>query len=84
LVVVAQSGADQRTYKAGFGKFARVFPTFEFKWAAKEGAQELYEAFKSIGLTHDDFADKRFTRLKWLQHLLDTGKLNSSLRWSHE
>jgi nucleoside-diphosphate-sugar epimerase len=84
LVVVAQSGADQRTYKADFGKFARVFPTFEFKWAAKEGAQELYEAFKSIGLTHDDFADKRFTRLKWLQHLLDTGKLNSSLRWSHE
>jgi nucleoside-diphosphate-sugar epimerase len=81
LVVVAQADADQRTYKADFGKFARVFPTFAFKWAAQEGAQELYEAFKTIGLTHDDFVDKRFTRLKWLNYLLDTGKLNSSLRW---
>ena len=83
LVVRAQSDADQRTYKADFGKFARVFPTFEFKWAAQEGAQELYETFKTIGLTHDDFVDKRFTRLKWLNYLLDTGKLNSSLRWNH-
>ena len=83
LVVVAQSDADQRTYKADFGKFARAFPTFEFKWTAKEGAQELYETFKSIGLMHDDFVDKRFTRLKWLNYLLDTGKLNNSLRWNH-
>jgi nucleoside-diphosphate-sugar epimerase len=82
LVVVAQADADQRTYKADFGKFARVFPTFAFKWAAKEGAQELYESFKTLGLTHDDFVDKRFTRLKWLNYLLDTGKLNSSLRWN--
>lgn len=81
LVVVAQADADQRTYKADFGKFARAFPTFAFKWSAQEGAQELYEAFKAVGLTHDDFVDKRFTRLKWLNYLLDTGKLNSSLRW---
>ena len=83
LVVVAQADADQRTYKADFGKFARTFSTFEFKWAAKEGAQELYETLKAIGLTHDAFVDKRFTRLKWLNYLLDTGKLNSSLRWNH-
>src|SRR5919109_574085 len=42
LEIQAQPGADQRTYKADFGKFARVFPTFEFKWTAKDGAQELY------------------------------------------
>jgi len=83
LVVVAQSDADQRTYKADFGKFARVFPAFEFKWAAKEGAQELYETFTTIGLTHEAFVDKCFTRLQWLNYLLDTGKLNSSLRWNH-
>ena len=67
-------GADQRTYKADFGKFARVFPDFSFKWNAKEGARELYETFKQIGLTYDDFTDKRFTRLKWLRYLLDTGR----------
>jgi nucleoside-diphosphate-sugar epimerase len=83
LVVVARADADQRTYKADFGKFARVFPTFAFKWAAQEGAQELYENFQTLGLTPDDFVDKRFTRLKWLNYLLDTGKLNSALRWNY-
>ena len=58
------------------------FPNFSFNWTAKEGARELYETFKTIGLTYDNFIDKRFTRLKWLRYLLDTGQLNSSLRWN--
>jgi nucleoside-diphosphate-sugar epimerase len=84
LEVLAQAGADQRTYKADFGKFARVFPNFSFKWNAKEGARELYETFKQIGLTHENFLDKRFTRLKWLRYLLDTAQLNDSLRWQQK
>jgi nucleoside-diphosphate-sugar epimerase len=51
LEIVAEPGADQRTYKADFGKFARIFPEFSFNWTAKAGARELYETFKSIGLT---------------------------------
>ena len=81
LEVDAQTGADQRTYKADFGKFARTFPDFEFKWHPVEGAKELYGAFKSVGLRHEDFVDKRFTRLKWLRYLLDSGRLDQSLRW---
>jgi nucleoside-diphosphate-sugar epimerase len=84
LEVLAQPGADQRTYKADFGKFARVFPNFSFKWTAKKGARELYETFKTIGLTYDKFVDKRFTRLKWLRYLLDTGQVNDSLRWQEQ
>jgi len=82
LAVLAQAGADQRTYKTDFGKFARVFPNFEFKWTPQDGAKELYETFQRVGLTHSDFTDKRFTRLKWLRHQLDTGALDQSLRWT--
>ena len=82
LAFVPQPGADQRTYKADFGKFRRTFPDFDFQWTARKGAQELYEAFKATGLTHEDYTDKRFTRLNWLRYLLDTGQLNSSLRWN--
>ena len=81
LEVDNRAGADQRTYKADFGKFARTFPQFEFKWHPVEGARELYSAFKSVGLRHEDFVDKRFTRLKWLRYLLDSGRLDQSLRW---
>ena len=84
LEVLSQSDADQRTYKTDFSKFARVFPQFKFKWTVEKGAQQLYEAFKAVGLTRDDFVDRRFTRLKWLRYLLDTGRLDSSLRWQNE
>ncbi len=82
LEVRADPSADQRTYRADFGKFARTFPDFKFKWTAQSGARELYSAFRAVGLTPELFADKRFTRLKWLRHLLDTGSLDKSLHWA--
>jgi nucleoside-diphosphate-sugar epimerase len=82
LEVVAKASADQRTYKADFGKFARTFPDFKFKWNVVDGAKELYEAFKRVGLKHSDFVDKKFTRLKWLRYLLDNKRLDNELRWA--
>jgi nucleoside-diphosphate-sugar epimerase len=79
--VLAKPGADQRTYKADFGKFARVFPDFSFAWTARQGARELYETFQRIGLTYERYMDKQFIRLKWIHYLLDSGQLDSSLRW---
>jgi nucleoside-diphosphate-sugar epimerase len=82
LEMVPKPGADQRTYKADFGKFARTFPDFKFKWNAVRGAAELYEAFQRAGLKPADYTDKKFTRLKWLRYLLDSGRLDGALRWS--
>jgi nucleoside-diphosphate-sugar epimerase len=84
LEVLGEPGADQRTYKADFGKFARTFPGFEFEWPPAKGARELYEAFDSIGLTTDAFTDDRYTRLRWLRRLIDGGSLDQSLRWTGE
>ena len=78
----AQPGADQRTYKADFSKWARTFPDCEFEWTPERGAAELREAFEAIDLTLEDFEDKRFTRLKWLSHLLDSGAVDGELRWT--
>jgi nucleoside-diphosphate-sugar epimerase len=83
LEVKAQKSADQRTYKADFTKFKRAFPDFEFDWTPQKGADELCAAFRSISLDHATFVDKRFTRLKWLNYLLETRRLDDSLRWTH-
>jgi nucleoside-diphosphate-sugar epimerase len=82
LEVLAEPSADRRTYKAGFGKFARTFPHVEFQWTPETGARELCGALESIGLTKDSFADKRFTRLAWLNYLLGARTLDGALRWS--
>jgi nucleoside-diphosphate-sugar epimerase len=82
LVQARRPGADQRTYRAGFDKFSRTFPDFSFRWTAEEGARQLYESFRSIGLTAADFVDKRFTRLQWLRHLVDRGLVDNDLFWT--
>jgi nucleoside-diphosphate-sugar epimerase len=84
LEVRGEPSADRRTYRADFGKFAGTFPDVEFEWTPEKGALELRQAFESIGLTEESFTDKRFTRLAWLNHLLDTGAVDGELRWSAE
>ncbi len=81
IEVMNQAGADQRTYRADFSKFARTFPEFEWKWTARAGAQELADTFRRIGLTREQFDGERFVRLRWLRRLLETGRLDGDLRW---
>jgi nucleoside-diphosphate-sugar epimerase len=84
LEVRSEPDADQRTYKTDFSKFARLFPDFEFRWTPVEGAQELLRGFREVGLTHDLYTDPRFTRLRWLRHLLDDQLLDGNLRWARQ
>jgi nucleoside-diphosphate-sugar epimerase len=82
LEVLGDPGADQRTYKADFSKWARTFPDCNFEWSPERGARELHEAFEGIGLRLQDFEDPRFTRLKWLRHLIESQSLDSDLHWN--
>ncbi|MBI4423385.1 MAG: SDR family oxidoreductase [Elusimicrobia bacterium] len=81
LVKLGSPDADKRTYKTDFSKFARTFPDFRFERSPADGARELCQALRGVKLDPDGFTDRRFTRLKWLRHLLDTGRLDGSLRW---
>lgn len=80
--VRGEPGADQRTYKADFSKFARTFPDFEFKWTARRGAWQLADAFREVGLTYEQYKSGRYVRLQWLRGLLESGRLDGALRWA--
>jgi nucleoside-diphosphate-sugar epimerase len=82
LEVLNQAGADQRTYITDFRKFGAAFPDFRFLWNPERGAKQLYGALTELGLTHEQFTDKKYTRLKWLNHLLQSQQLDPSLRWA--
>lgn len=84
LEVLARPEADQRTYKADFGKFQRTFPDFEWRWSPATGARDLYERLVDAGLTGEHYEGRRFIRLKWLQHLLEEGHLDDRLRWADQ
>jgi nucleoside-diphosphate-sugar epimerase len=78
----AAAGADQRTYKASFSKIRETFPDFSFRWDAGAGAKQLYDAYREVGLSLEDYEGKRFNRLRWLKYLIDVKRLDDSLRWS--
>ena len=82
--VRAEAGADQRTYRTSFEKFKQTFPDFRFKWSPETGAAQLVEDLRRVGLDREKFESSDFTRLKWLQELLKSGRLNKELRWARQ
>ena len=74
-------GPDKRCYRVSCEKIRRMVPAFQPQWNARKGAQELYDAYRTIGLTVEDFSHGLFTRMVQIQKLLDNNQLDPSLRW---
>ncbi|HYV65841.1 MAG TPA: SDR family oxidoreductase [Myxococcales bacterium] len=78
------AGPDKRNYRASFAKIARVLPAFRPQWDAHKGAQELYEAYRKIGLRLEEFEGPRYRRIDQIKQLLAAGRLRPDLRWNPE
>lgn len=74
-------GPDKRCYRVTCEKIRRILPNFHPQWTARLGAQELYDAYRTIGLTAEDIQHGRYIRLAQIRRLQEAGKLDSSLRW---
>src|SRR2546428_8602780 len=78
---VEGGGPDPRCYRVDFGKIQRLLPEFKPQWNARRGAEELYAAYRSVGLVLEDCEGPRFKRIDHLKHLLATGRVDTTLRW---
>jgi nucleoside-diphosphate-sugar epimerase len=74
-------GPDRRCYRINCDKIRRLVPGFRPQWTARQGAQELYDAYRVAGLTREDVESGRYIRLRHIQRLLHAGRLDASLRW---
>jgi nucleoside-diphosphate-sugar epimerase len=77
-------GPDKRCYRVNCDKIRRVLPGFRPQWTARQGAQELYEAYRAVGLSFADLELGRYTRITHIQKLMQAEQLDSSLRWSNQ
>ena len=77
-------GPDKRCYRVTCDKIKRVLPSFRPAWTARQGAQELYDAYRAVGLTADDLSRGRYIRIAQIQRLQKAGQLDNFLRWSHQ
>src|SRR5262249_35080333 len=71
-------GPDKRCYRVNCDKIRSVLPGFRTQWTARKGAQELYEAYRTAGLTADDLERGRYIRISHIQRLLNARELDAS------
>jgi len=76
--------SDKRNYRVNCSKIQRVLPSFQPVWDARKGAQELYDAYRTIGLKLEDFEGPRYKRIDHIRKLIASGRLDSSLRRSEQ
>ncbi|HEX5483377.1 MAG TPA: SDR family oxidoreductase [Terriglobia bacterium] len=77
-------GPDKRCYRVNCDKIRRVLPSFEPQWTARLGAQELYDSYRAAGLTFEDVERGRYVRISHIRRLQEQGRLDASLRWTHQ
>jgi nucleoside-diphosphate-sugar epimerase len=77
------AGPDTRSYRVSFEKIRRKLPAFKPQWDARAGAEQLYRAYRSSGLTLQEFEGPRYQRIGHIKKLLADGTLDAELRYTH-
>jgi nucleoside-diphosphate-sugar epimerase len=77
-------GPDKRCYRINCDKIRRLLPSYRPQWTARQGAQELYDAYRAVELTHEEVECGRYVRISHIRRLLRAGKLAASLRWNKQ
>ncbi len=75
------AGPDPRCYRVNFDKIKDTLPSFKPTWTVARGVEQLLAAYRANDLKKDDLEGDRFLRIKHIQALLESGQLDSDLRW---
>jgi nucleoside-diphosphate-sugar epimerase len=77
--ILGAADPDARSYRVSFARIRSAVPAFQPRWNVREGAVELFDAYRRFGLTRELF-ERRFTRLARIDALRDDGRLAPDLR----
>lgn len=76
-----KNAVDKRNYRVNFDKINVYLPGFACKKTVEDGVKELLEVFKKINMDKETFESRHFTRLKQINHLLETGQIDKEFYW---
>jgi nucleoside-diphosphate-sugar epimerase len=76
----SDAAPDKRCYRVDCSYIARTLHGFKPQWTARRGVEQLYETFKRVGLTVDEFEGERFKRIAHIQKLVKQGVIDKQLR----
>ena len=61
------AGPDKRCYRVDCGKINRWSHRFKPQWTARKGVRQLYDAYRAVNLTLEDFQSTRYSRIDYIR-----------------
>lgn len=83
-VTIGSNDGDERSYRVSFEKIADQLPGFEPEFTLQDGAEQMAAIYDQIDLTPEVFTYRAFTRLKQLEHLIQTGQIDEDFFWNDD
>jgi nucleoside-diphosphate-sugar epimerase len=80
----AGASPDKRNYRVDCSRLPQRIPAFEPRWTAVKGAKQLYDAYRTHGITLKDFEGPRYQRIAHIRLLLADGILGKDLRFTEK
>lgn len=77
------AGPDKRCYRVDCSKIARMLHDFKPQWTARRGIEQLYDEYKKVGLTLEEFEGEKYKRIAHVKYLIAQGLLDENLRWNN-
>ena len=75
-------GPDARSYRVDCSRIREALPSFAPQWTLRRGVEQLYESFRRLGLTSEQFLGTQYLRTRRIRELLDQRRLDPALRWT--
>jgi nucleoside-diphosphate-sugar epimerase len=81
IIITKEHGSDSRSYKVDFNKIKTELSLFKPVWNLEDGIKHIIGSYKKFSLDTEKFNGRYFSRLKQLQYLINSKKLDSDLYW---
>ncbi len=81
IVFTGEHGADTRSYRVSFDKIEKALPNFKPAWTLAKGIEHMAESYRRYHMDAEKFTGRYFVRLKQLNYLLESRKINNDMYW---
>lgn len=74
------ASADTRNYRVDCTLLPKVVPAYQPQWTVAKGVVELFETYKRLGVTLEEFEGQRYKRVDHVRKLIKDGLIDERLR----
>ncbi len=77
----AGAGPDPRCYRVNCDKLLTVLRDYRPVWTARDGAKQVFDQIRAVGLRLDEFEGARYARLPHIKKLIADGLMDERFRY---